>query len=129
MKPSRQLLAHTIAALISITPVQATTFQWNGAIDGTWQNANNWSGGIVADFNGTFADRLNVNGPTTLIYDGSLGTTIYANTPAGSRGVVIGSGTLGAGSMTITGGTFSTAGSTAPDVIGNVNTAGATSAL
>lgn len=95
---------------------------WDGgATTGDWQTGSNWnpdSGN--PDFNGTFAHRLNVNGSQTLIYTSAEGTTIYSGdtVTGGGRGLVIGSGS--SGSMTITGGTFSTASAT-QDVIGNGN--------
>lgn len=108
----------------------AATYQWNGSTS-NWQTANNWStvatpplntSGTIPVFNNAptgQAHRLNVNGAQKLVYTSAEGSTLYANNGTGTRGLVIGSGTAGSGTFEITGGTFSTLGSTAPDVIGN----------
>lgn len=95
----------------------AATFQWTGATGGNWTTPENWSS-TPAPRGGAYFARLNVNNVANspLIHDGALGTTIYQ--PA-DRGLVIGSGAAGGGSMSITGGTFSTEGAASPDVIGN----------
>jgi fibronectin-binding autotransporter adhesin len=120
----------------------AATYQWNGTTTSAWSTAGNWSpagsffGQTItagpAPTGATFAHRLNVlNGANSvLIYDGSLGTTVYANSAAGLRGLAMSSGTSApASSFTITGGSFSTFGSNAADVIGNSTTSGTTSVL
>lgn len=91
--------------------------QWTGATSGGWITAANWSSPVGATA-GSYSARLNVNNAAghPLIYDGSLGNTIYQ---PGDRGLVIGSGAAGGGSMSITGGSFSTVGAASPDVIGN----------
>ena len=98
------------------------TWQWDGgAGTGDWQTANNWNpNALNPNFNGTFSDRLNINGAQELIYSSVELTTNYGG--AAIRGVVIGSGTGSSGTLTITGGTFSTlnaSGSNSADVIGN----------
>ncbi|MFO1490498.1 MAG: hypothetical protein U1F87_06200 [Kiritimatiellia bacterium] len=102
--------------------VSAATWQWDGgAATGDWQTPANWNPNAAnTEFNGTFVSRLNVNGAQELVYSAAEGNTVYGNTAAASRGLVIGSGASGSGSMRITGGSFSTTGSTAADVIGNV---------
>lgn len=93
------------------------TWQWDGgAATGNWQTANNWNpNALNPNFNGSFADRLNVNGTQELIYSSAEGNTIYTF----DRGVVIGSGASGSGTMRITGGSFSTAGASAVAILGN----------
>jgi autotransporter-associated beta strand protein len=97
-------------------PTEFTT-TWTGATSSEWSTAANWTPGVLAS-NGTYLARLNVNNAANhpLIYDTSRGTTILR--PA-DRGLVIGSGSLGNGAMSITGGSFSTVGAASPDVIGN----------
>jgi fibronectin-binding autotransporter adhesin len=119
-----------VACVIGSQNASAVNYQWNGSTS-NWQTATNWStvtapplntAGSIPVFNNAptgQAHRLNVNGATPLVYTASEGSTLYANTVAASRGLVIGSGTAGGGTLTITGGTFSTLGSTAGDVIGN----------
>lgn len=124
-KPNRFVAVRGIqlAALsVCLAPgVFAATWQWDGgAGTGNWQSANNWNpNALNPNFNGTFADRLNVNGAQELIYSAAEGVTNYGG--ATVRGLVIGSGAAGSGTMTITGGTFSSLNATGAnqDVIGN----------
>lgn len=129
--PNRPSLALVTAITAFASSAHSATYQWNGST-GNWQTATNWSSTTTQPFNtsGTVpvfnndsgsdtVHRLNVNGATTLLYTAAEGSTLYGNTATSSRGLVIGSGS--SGTMTITGGTFSTVGSTAPDVIGNGN--------
>ncbi len=104
-------------------------YTWGGgatsaSTSSSWETAGNWINSVTGASNGTFFAGLRVynaaNGP--LIYDGSLGNTVYAN--SSGRGLVIGSGGFGNGAMQITGGTFSTAGSITPDVFGNSGNTG-----
>lgn len=112
------------AAILPAIPALAAPYQWDGgAGSGNWQTPTNWNPDTGnPDFNGTFTNRLNVNGAQTLIYSAAEGTTVYSE----NRGLVVGSGAAGAGSMSITGGTFSIAGSNARALIGN-GTAGTSS--
>lgn len=112
-----------LSLLMAVPAIAQTTYTWNGAIDTSWQTSTNWSPSQPA-FNTTVNGRLNVNNGTnnTLIYTASEGSTIFAG--GAVRGLVIGSGTNG--SMSITGGSFSTVGSTTGDIIGN---GGATGSL
>lgn len=94
-----------------------TTWQWDGGGgDGNWTNEANWNpDGVNADTNGVFAaDRLNVNGAQELNYRVEQGLTVYGS--ATLRGLVIGSGALGSGTVRISGGTFASQGD---DVCGN----------
>lgn len=111
------------------SPLHAATWQWDGgAGTGDWATPANWAPDAAnPSVNGTFIDRLNVNGTQALIYTATEGDTFYGTT--GIRGLAIGSGALGGGSMQITGGTFSTFNANAADAIGNATTAGATSSL
>ena len=123
----RSSLLFSTAAAVSLLTLSASaaTWQWDGgAGTGNWQTAANWAGDTAnPNFNGTFADRLNVNGPRALVYTSAEGTTNYGG--PGIRGLVIGSGAAGSGTMTITGGTFSTfntgTAGTVSDVIGNLD--------
>ena len=131
-----------LALLTAVGSAHGADYQWNGTSTSTWSTPGNWSpagtffGRTItagpAQTGATFAHRLNVlNGAgSALIYDGSLGTTVYANSASGQRGLVMSSGTAApASSFTITGGSFSTLGSNGADVIGNSTTGGTTSVL
>lgn len=106
-----------------VSLASGATWQWDGgAATGNWQTANNWNpNALNPNFNGTFADRLNINGAQALIYSSAEGTTNYGG--ASARGLVIGSGAAGSGTMTITGGTFSSLNATGTnaDIIGNTD--------
>ena len=98
---------------------QFTQFTWSGSTDSVWTNAANWNANGVAQTGGVFEARLNVQNNTgnTLVYDASLGHTIYNPTSgATARALVIGN--PGAGSMVISGGVFESQASQ-PDIIGN----------
>ncbi len=97
-----------------------TTFEWNGTTSTDWATGTNWLSGTAASTSGTYDARLNVYSGTnqTLTYSSTEGATVYANSTG--RGLVIGNTGFATGSMLITGGTFSTLGSTQGDVIGNV---------
>ena len=122
------LLAAAVAVLLSAQPATADVFKWLGTIDSNWQNTGNWDSSNVADFNGppsgeTWGHRLEVNQGVSraeLVYDASLGRTVYAS-PSGDpnqgRGLIMGNGVTGA--MRITGGTFSTWGSASSDLVGH----------
>lgn len=126
MKPkdSPFLALLSLTSSLALGNASAATWQWDGgALTGDWKTGLNWNPDILTTFptgfpdvGASFAHRLNVNGATALIYDGTLGNTIYA---VADRGLVIGSGTRGSGTFRITGGTFSTVGSTTSDVVGN----------
>ena len=117
----------TLAAAIVVAATQSSNaagvvWQWTGnAGTGDWQTANNWSGNVSnTEYNGTFNNRLNVNGAQKLTYTAAEGTTVYTGNVTTNSGLVVGS--TSNGTMEITGGTFSTAGS-AGTVIGNGNNA------
>lgn len=97
-------------------PAAATT-TWLGTTNSDYTTSSNWSPN-PGPSNGTFFTRINVNNGINnpLIYDATRGSTILR--PA-DRGIVIGSGSSGSGSMVITGGSLSTVGATSPDVVGN----------
>lgn len=93
-----------------------TVYQWNGTSSTNWLTPGNWAAPGIAPTNGTSNSRLNVyNGTGSACYYNFPGlTATYAST---GRGLAIGNGT--SSSMHISGGTFSTLGSTSADVIGN----------
>jgi len=103
-----------------------TTYQWYGTTSTNWGTVANWSSSTMGPTNGTYNARLNVNSGANspLVYTAAQGTTVYAS--SNNRGVVIGSATSTSsannGQMNIIGGTFSTMGTAAQDVIGNNNT-------
>ena len=97
-----------------------TTYRWNGSptASSDWTTAANWASPGIGATGGTSNSRLNVyNGSgAPLIYFAAQGTTVYSSS---GRGLVIGNAGINAGSMEITGGSFSTLGSASSDVIGN----------
>jgi len=107
------------SVLLSLATLStAATFQWDGNAvgnDGDWARDANWTGSAPDDANLTGDHRLNVNGATALIYSADQGTSVFAR--SSDRGLVIGSGS--SGTMIITGGSFSSLGSSSGDVIGN----------
>ena len=110
-----------LAGLVMSMPGMGATLQWDGgAGTGNWQTANNWNpNALNPNYNGSFSDRLNVNGAQELIYSSAEGNTTYTF----DRGVVIGSGAAGSGTFRITGGSFSTAGAGVA-VLGNTGNTG-----
>ena len=97
-----------------------SVYQWNGPGSSNWTTGSNWEGASIGTSGGTFNARLNVyNGSgSALEYSSTQGTTVYAN--ASGRGLAISRASpTAAGSMNITGGSFSTLGSTQSDIIGN----------
>ena len=113
----RPLIALAVLAQFAALATAQTTLSWDGgAGTGDWQSAANWNpDALNPNFNGTYNVRLNINGAQALVYTAAEGATVYART--GDRGVVIGSGS--SGTLTITGGSFSTLGSASADIIGN----------
>ncbi|MEI6076764.1 MAG: autotransporter-associated beta strand repeat-containing protein [Verrucomicrobiota bacterium] len=119
----------TMAAVVALasSTTWAATYDWKGTTSSAWSTAGNWNANAVPTFNATEGSRLNVASLNVaasreLVYDASLGTTVYGAN--GTRGMVIGSsaGAAVIGTNRITGGTFSTAGETGggtPDIIGN----------
>ncbi len=109
-----------VLSFSTLSAVFATDFQWRGTTDSLWTTTTNWGGTGVAITGASGSHRLNINSNTTFneaVYTADQGNTTYANTAG--RGLVIGSGTLLNGTLRITGGKFSTVGSTANDIIGN----------
>lgn len=97
---------------------EAAVHQWTGLNGTFWSDETNWEPAKAPRFNGRFGDAILVNGSSELVYDSSLGETVFgSNTEAGLR---IGAGAVREpGLFTITGGRFlSVSGSAAPDVIG-----------
>lgn len=131
MKPKTNPLIFT--SLLAVTTLIAcfqqvfgaiNTYQWNGTTNSSWSTGTNWSASPGVGVTGGSSDsRLNVyNGAgQPLVYSVAQGTTVFANTSG--RGMVISSASgVMAGNMEITGGSFSTFGSTLSDIIGNAAT-------
>ena len=120
-QPVKSALA-LLSAIIALAAdsASAATYQWLGTTDSTWATASNWNATGVAPTGGSFAHRLNFNNAANseAIYTATLGTTTY--TP-NDRPLVVGSGTLGSGTLRITGGKLSTIGATGNVTIGNIN--------
>ena len=124
----RPLALVTTLTAFAAGSAYATDYQWKGTTDSEWTTPTNWTATGIAPTGTvstplTAAHRLNVNNAAAskAVYTAAQGTTTYANTSG--RGLVIGSGALGAGTMEITGGTFSTLGSTGGDAISNQDNA------
>lgn len=123
---TKNLILSSVLAALSATLTQAANYQWRGTTSTDWTVSGNWLTGTgltagPAPTNGTFAHRLNVNNAANneAVYTAAQGTTIY-NNGTGNRGLVIGSGGSGnSGTLRITGGSFSTVGSTGGEIIGN----------
>ncbi|MFY7818695.1 MAG: beta strand repeat-containing protein [Akkermansiaceae bacterium] len=103
----------------------AATYRWDGDTDTSWSTVANWATGSgltagPAPTAVTAGHRLEVNNGINnpLVYTAAQGVTNYGS--ATVRGLVVGSSTS-SGTMTITGGTFSSfnAAGTQLDVIGN----------
>lgn len=124
---TKNLILSSVLAALSATLTQAATYQWRGLTSTDWTVSGNWLTGTgltagPAPTNGTYNHRLNVNNAAAneLRYTAAQGNTIY-EPPNTGRGLVIGSGTAGGGTLRITGGKFSTLGPFGEDVIGNSN--------
>ncbi|MEJ0000121.1 MAG: hypothetical protein WDO13_13710 [Verrucomicrobiota bacterium] len=101
-----------------------TDYLWSGsATSSAWDTPGNWQGNTAPpNATGTYDARIDIDagGTNQPIYTAAQGNQDYANT--NGRGLVIGSGSNG--SLTITGGSFSTSGSGTADVLGNTTGTG-----
>ena len=115
-KTKRAMFSGVLFWSLLATVTHAAWWQWDGgAGDGDWQKPSNWNpDGANNNFNGTFSDRLNVNGAQELIYTAAEGTTLYGTSSL--RGLAVGLTT--SGTLTLAGGTFSTLNSGQEDAIG-----------
>ena len=118
-KTAARALLLALCGMSAAIATRASTYTWRGTNDATWGNANNWLAKSIAPTNGTYIHRLEVNnaGFAPMTYDAGEGTTTYGT--AGVRGLVVGSGANGSGTMNITGGKFITANGSTGDVVGN----------
>jgi len=101
-------------------------FTWLGTTSTDWRVAGNWqssSSPLTNQINAGARFNINNASHSPCVYDVYCGTTVFSN---GSRGIVVGSGTLGSGTLTINGGTLKTF-STGNDIV--QNTAGNTGIL
>jgi autotransporter-associated beta strand protein len=104
-----------------------TVYQWKGTQSSDWANTNNWISYKVAPTGSVTETRLEVLNTTSkeLIYDASMGTTVYAGTGGtglNPRSVII--GLVSSGQLRITGGIlegrgYSTGGGVADLIGGN----------
>jgi autotransporter-associated beta strand protein len=113
--------ATLLALLFSASLSHAGTFTWRGTNSSVWGVSSNWLGLSIGPTNGNYNHRLDVNNAALngLEYTAAQGTTVYGQASPGIRGFVIGSGTLGSGTLTISGGTFISTNGATSDVIGN----------
>lgn len=102
------------AALLTSSSAQ-TQHTFTGTISSDWSVSGNWGTGGMAPSGSTFANRrINLSG-ASLVYSSAQGTTVYNNTGT-ARGFVVASG-----SLTFTGGSFTSNNPTltSEDVLGN----------
>jgi autotransporter-associated beta strand protein len=116
--PSRA--AALCAALLGLCagPCPAAVLQWTGVNGTFWSDETNWEPPSAPRFNGRYNDTIFVNGSSELVYDSSLGETVFgSNTEPGFR---IGAGTVREpGTLIVTGGRLSSSGAQSePDQIG-----------
>jgi autotransporter-associated beta strand protein len=119
----------SLSTAFAASSALAATYQWNGSVSSAWSVTGNWNAtgvpsGVTAGpaaTGVTAAHRLNVNNAAknAAEYTSNEGTTTYGSSTV--RGLVIGSGTSGSGTLNITGGTFSSLNATGTqvDIIGN----------
>ena len=123
--PFIRSIVFSVTTIVISPHVDAATYQWSGVTSDNWTVAGNWATGTGLTAGpaptGTGGHRLNVNNGNNneLVYTSAQGTTTYNLST--NRGLVIGSSTVSGtrGVFRITGGKFSTVGSTAGDIIGN----------
>ena len=93
-------------------------FTWLGTTSTDWRVAGNWqssSSPLTNQINAGTRFNINNASHSPCVYDVYCGTTVFSN---GSRGIVVGSGGLGSGTLSINGGTLITS-SSGNDVVGN----------
>jgi autotransporter-associated beta strand protein len=113
----RAALAATLLAALASINAHAATFTFNGTTDNNWATGSNWAGGVAAPVNGTFANRINING--NLLYTASTSTTGATHLNPSDRGFLLGTVNSVNATFTIQGGNFSTDGATnSQDVLG-----------
>lgn len=121
----QQGLAAVAALAFAIGSASALTYTWKGTTSTNWSTTSNWlAPNGMGGSNGAFTNRLDVNNGANnpLVYTSAEGTTIYGSAGAGAqRGLAIGSGAGGSGTMTITGGSFITTNGAGGDIIGNTD--------
>lgn len=123
LAPALSLLA--AAALASPLSAQTPAIQWTGSNGTFWSDEGNWSPVGAPRTNGRFPLGLIVNGATELVYDSTLGASIYGgvNQPALLIGSSRGSAQE-AGTVKITGGSFSGEGASGADAIDRIGSLG-----
>ena len=129
MKLRRSLLLSCSSSLalvcLAYTSAEAQQFNWTGNTNTDWTTGSNWQGGAAPSSNATSTAQIRATSGTTniLTYTSAQGNSTFTGSVGGAgRGLVIGS--VSSGSMSITGGTFSTVGATAQDVVGNSGAVG-----
>ena len=107
-KTGAKALLLAVGGISLMQAAYAQTFTWRGTNSTTWGTPGNWLAALPCPFNTTTNARLAVNNASfnQCVYDATLGTTILNGGGGTGRALVIGSGTLGSGAMTINGGTL-----------------------
>ena len=122
-KTGAKALLIAVCGMSVTIAMQAANYTWRGTNSTAWTTPGNWLNQNVGPTGAAgIGHRLDVNNAAFngLVYDASLGTTIYGTN--GVRGLTIGNSSLGfgtGGTMTISGGTFITTNGSAGDLIGN----------
>lgn len=117
-----RLVSIALLTLTAFPALALTTYQWKGTVSSDWMTTNNWytpyipaPTGIVSNTRMEVLNAVN----NELIYDASMGTTVFAGTGTNPRSLLV--GLSSAGQMRITGGILEgrgTASTGASDLIG-----------
>jgi autotransporter-associated beta strand protein len=123
LTPAISLLA--AVSLASSLLAQTPVIQWTGANGTFWTDEGNWSPAGAPRTNGRFSLGLVVNAASELVYDSTLGASVYGgvNRPA----LLIGAGggsVREAGIFKITGGSFSGEGASGAEAIDRIGELG-----
>lgn len=114
----RAVLAATLLAALASIDAHATNYTFDGTTSDDWATGSNWAGGVAAPANGTFGNRIAVNGD--LLYTASTSTTGATHLNPNDRGFLIGTVNDVTATFTIQGGSFSTDGKAGSmDVMGS----------
>ncbi len=125
---SLRLVSIALLTLTAYPALALTTYQWKGTVNSDWMTTNNWytpyipaPTGIVSNTRMEVLNTVNKE----LIYDASMGTTVFAGTGTNPRSVMV--GFASSGQLRITGGILEgrgTAISGASDLIGGNSATG-----
>ena len=108
LKTGAKALLLAVGGISLMHVAEAQTFTWRGTNSTAWTTPGNWLSSQACPFNTITNARLAVNNAAfnQCVYDATQGTTILNGGGGTGRALVIGSGSLGSGAMTINGGTL-----------------------